>query len=76
MSSVQSSSGWTYLLGDPPQGKVAIRLQLGTQPPFCAVFPAKTSGNPPSSERYDKLDKFIGMANSAPPVPCPPLPIQ
>jgi len=69
-----SGAGWTYQLDNPPQGKVAVRLQLGAGPSFCAVFPAKTTGNPPSSAQNDKLDKFIGAANSPAPSPCPPVP--
>ncbi|HYC24164.1 MAG TPA: hypothetical protein VEI94_15760 [Candidatus Bathyarchaeia archaeon] len=69
-----NGAGWGYSLSSPPQGQVAVRVQLGTQPAYCAVFPAKTGGHPPTSTNFDKLDKFIGAPNSAAPVTCPPVP--
>jgi hypothetical protein len=67
-------ASWGYALTNPPQGSVAVRVQLGSQPAFCAVFPAKTSGKPPSSTSWDKLDKFVGMPNAPAPASCPPVP--
>jgi len=67
-------AGWLYALNAPPQGSVALQLALGSQPAFCALLPARSSGNPPSTARYDKLDSFVGAPNSPPPASCPAVP--
>jgi hypothetical protein len=42
-------SNLSYTLNEAAQGRVAVRLLLGTGAGWCADAPAKTSGNPPST---------------------------
>src|SRR5262249_3484745 len=56
-----------YTLNEPSQGRMALRLQLGTQPPWCADVPPRTSGNPPSSASNDRVDRYIGVRKAPPP---------
>jgi hypothetical protein len=65
---------WPYSLSDPPQGRIALRFELGSMLAWCASVPAKASGNPPLTLNHDKLDLFTGAANTAPPGNCPPIP--
>ena len=60
-------SGWGYTLDEAAQGQVALRLQLGDAPPWCAVIPANAA-------RQDRPEVFIGRRNAPVPVACPPLP--
>ncbi len=49
---------WAYTLDEPAQGRVAVRLRLGTGVQWCAEAPAKTSGSPPSTARHDTVGRF------------------
>jgi hypothetical protein len=63
-------ASWLYTLNEPSQGAVAIRLQLGSGPVWCTVFPAK----PSLSGATDRVDKFIGASNVPAPASCPSVP--
>jgi hypothetical protein len=67
-------AGWGYTLDEPAQGRVAVRLALGTGVAWCADAPAKASGTPPSTAKHDKVDKFIGAKNTPAPASCPAVP--
>jgi DNA-binding beta-propeller fold protein YncE len=68
---VRAFSGFT--LGEPSQGRVALRLGAGpTQ--WCADAPAKLAGNPPSTARNDKVGKFVAQPKTPAPGVCPPIP--
>jgi hypothetical protein len=62
---------WAYTLDEPQQGAIAVELRLGTAAPWCASAPAKTSGSPPSSASFDRVDRFVGTRNTPPPAVCP-----
>lgn len=62
-------AGWTYSLAAPPQGRVALRLALGSARPWCAAAPAK----PPASLN-DTATRFVAQPKSPPPATCPALP--
>ncbi len=64
-------ASWLYTLDEPAQGAIAVRLELGSGATWCALFPAKTSGNPPSTAKHDSVDEFTGAPNSPPPATCP-----
>jgi YVTN family beta-propeller protein len=64
---------WTYSLDEPAQGSVALRLALGGGRLYCTDALAKRSGNPPSTARNDRVDKFVAQPNSLP-ASCPPTP--
>jgi DNA-binding beta-propeller fold protein YncE len=63
---------WGYTLDEPSQGRVAVRVILGATG-WCAEAPAKLAGTPPSTEKTDRQDRFVGARNSPPPAACPPL---
>ena len=67
-------SGWAYTLNEPAQGRIAVQLQLGTSPTWCADAPAKASGNPPSTSSNDRVDKFTAQPKTPAPAVCPPTP--
>jgi hypothetical protein len=67
-------SGWTYTLNEPSQRRVALRLTLGSDLPWCAAAPAKVRGNPPSSAGTDKPGLFVAQPKTAAPLSCPPTP--
>jgi hypothetical protein len=56
---------WAYSLDETAQGAVAVRLQLGSGPTWCAMIPAG---------RADRVDAFLGQSFAPPPTSCPPLP--
>ena len=60
-----------YSLDEPRQGSIAVRLQVGAANPWCAEAPAKTTGMPATSVKFDALDTFTGAKKAAPPEPCP-----
>jgi hypothetical protein len=62
---------WTYTLNETRQGAIAVKLRLGTAAAWCASAPAKTSGTPPSSASFDRVDRFVAARNTPPPVVCP-----
>src|SRR5262249_1787657 len=55
-------SNWGYTLDEAHQGRIAVRLRLGTGMTWCADAPAKS---PASS--YDKVDKFVAQPRTAAP---------
>ena len=65
---------WSYTLDEPAQGRVAVRLTLNDGAGWCADAPAKLSGDPPSTARNDKQDKFVAQPYTPPPASCPALP--
>ncbi len=65
---------WAYTLDEPSQGRIAVRLTLGSSRGWCSDAPAKTRGTPPSSANYDRVDKFIAEPKTPAPEACPPLP--
>ena len=67
-------NNWSYTLEEPTQGRVAVRMTMGSGLRWCADAPAKSSGTPPSTASYDRVDKFVGVRRSPPPVTCPPIP--
>ncbi len=67
-------SAFGYSLDEPAQGRVAVRLALASGDGWCADAPAKASGNPPSTARNDRIDKFVAQPKTPPPGTCPPLP--
>ena len=64
--------GWTYTLDEAPQGRVGVRVRLGDVA-WCADAAARTSGTPPSSTRFDHVDKFDGATVCAPAARVPDL---
>jgi hypothetical protein len=60
---------WGYTLDEPAQGRVAVALILGHHY-WCSDTPAKASGNPPSTAKNDRVDKFVGQSNSPAPGFC------
>ena len=67
-------ASWSYTLNEAAQGRVAVRLLLGSGAGWCADAPAKTSGNPPSTANNDKVDRFVGQPKTPAPGVCPSLP--
>jgi sugar lactone lactonase YvrE len=68
-------ANWAYTLDEPSQGRIGVRLQLGTATAWCADAPAKASGSPPSTAQSDRVDKFTAQPKTPAPVSCPPLPV-
>ncbi|HJQ84944.1 MAG TPA: S8 family serine peptidase, partial [Candidatus Binatia bacterium] len=60
-----------YTLDEPSQGRVAMRLQLGNHPPWCADAPARAIGEPPSTARYDTVNRFEAEPHTPAPAVCP-----
>ena len=61
---------WNYTLNEPSQGRVAAILFIGNLF-WCADAPAKTSGNPPSTAKNDRVDKFVAQPKTPAPFFCP-----
>jgi hypothetical protein len=61
-------AGFTYTLDEPSQGRVAVRLRLGTGTTWCAEAPAKTGTT------YDVPGKFVGASKAPAPAVCPAVP--
>lgn len=57
-----------YSLNEPTQGRIAVRVALGSQRAWCTDMPAKLP-----VARNDKPGVFVGQAAAAP-VFCPPVP--
>ena len=64
-------AAWTYTLDEPAQGRVAVRLELGSGVTWCAAVPAKTT---PSTAANDKVGKFVGQPKTPAPASCPATP--
>ena len=45
---------WGYTLDEAAQGRVAVRLRLGTDPGWCTESSPKLKGNPPSTATSDR----------------------
>ena len=56
-----------YSLAGAPQGRVAVRLRLGTGVTWCAEAPAASLAD-------DRVDRFVAKANSLAPPLCPVIP--
>jgi hypothetical protein len=61
-------AAWAYTLDEPAQGRVAVRLTLGSARPWCAEAPARTGAS------FDTLGKFLAQPNTLPPASCPAVP--
>ena len=57
-------AAWTYTLDEPAQGRVAVRLTLGTDRPWCAEAPGAV----------DAVNDFVAVRDAPPPTSCPPVP--
>src|SRR5262249_25171235 len=57
-----------YALGPAPQGRVALRLALGSDRPWCTEAPARPGASSDTAER------FVGQPKTPPPAVCPPVP--
>jgi len=68
-------AGFGYSLDEPRQGRIAVRLGLGTATVVCAEAPARTNGSPPSPAKFDRVDRFTGAPGAPAPAVCPPLPV-
>jgi para-nitrobenzyl esterase len=66
-------AGFTYTLDEPAQGRVGLRLRLGTGFVWCAEVAARGTGNPPSTAKNDRPGKFTGERSGAP-AACTPAP--
>ena len=64
-----SGAGWGYGLDEPQQGRIALRLDLGSSA-WCAEAPARATGNPPSTSASDAPGRFTGQAKAPPPAAC------
>ena len=62
---------WCYTLDEAQQGRVGLRLVLGTGIEWCADAAARLQGTPPSAEPNDHVDKFRGDPDTPPPPVCP-----
>jgi hypothetical protein len=69
-------AGFGYTLDEPRQGGIAIRLARGTAAVLCADAPARATGRPPTTRKYDTVDRFKAAPKTPAPVVCPQLPIQ
>ena len=67
-------SNWLYTLDEASQGRIAVRMTMGSAFRWCADAPAKASGNPPSTASYDRTDKFVGARRAPAPPSCPAVP--
>jgi hypothetical protein len=65
---------WGYTLDEASQGRIAVRMTMGSGLRWCADSPAKASGNPPTTVSNDRVDKFVGARKSPPPATCPAVP--
>jgi hypothetical protein len=67
-------AAWGYSLDEPSQGALAARLTFGTAVTWCTVVHPYAPGDPPSSEKFDRVDLFRGDRSGVPPDECPPVP--
>ena len=63
-------ANWAYTLNEPSQGRIAVRLQLGSATPWCTDAPAK----PSDSGKNDHVDEFTAQPKTPAPEVCPPAP--
>lgn len=57
-------AAWPFTLANAPQGRVAVRLVLGSERPWCAEAPARNAAS-------DTTEKFVAASKSPPPADCP-----
>jgi hypothetical protein len=62
---------WCYTLDEASQGRIGVRLVLGDGAEWCLEAPAKATGNPPTTDRHDTVDRFTGAPKTPPPAACP-----
>jgi YVTN family beta-propeller protein len=67
-------AAWSYSLDEPSQGRVAVRLQLGSDRGWCAATAATPVGNPPSTAKTDRPGLFKAPKGSDAPAGCPLVP--
>jgi hypothetical protein len=67
-------AAFAYTLDEPAQGRLGVRVRLGTARAWCASAVAKTSGSPSSTASYDHVDRFVAARNTSPPALCPSVP--
>ena len=67
-------AGWTYTLNEPMQGRVAVRLRLGSTDGWCTDAPALAKGDPPSTAKSDRTNLFKAEHNAPVPGTCPAVP--
>ncbi len=65
---------WCYTLDEESQSRIGLRLVLGAGVEWCSESPAKTRGDPPTTDQNDRVDKFRGAPNTPPPPICPMAP--
>jgi len=65
-------ANWSYTLDEDAQGRVAVRLTLGSGAAWCAETTARVSGVPPTSAASDHQDAFTAQPKSPAPAVCPP----
>jgi len=65
---------WSYTLGQSPQGRVAVRLMLGSDGAWCATALAKPTGSPATTARTDRTGLFAAQPKMGAPLVCPPVP--
>ena len=58
------TAAWPYTLDEPSQGRIAVRLTLGTDRPWCA----EARGS------VDVVNEFVAERDAPPPPTCPPMP--
>ena len=61
-------ASFDYVLGPSPQVRVALRLALGSDRPWCAAAPARAGASSDTPER------FVAQPKTAPPAVCPAVP--
>jgi hypothetical protein len=65
---------WGYSLDEASQGRIALRLALGTDIGWCTATPADAKGSPPTTAKADHPGYFRAGGLAAAPATCPPLP--
>jgi len=64
-------AGWTYTLDEPAQGRIAVRLELGADPGWCADAPARVCSSARPTARCDRAGSFTAQPHSPAPTGCP-----
>jgi hypothetical protein len=65
---------WGYTLDEPVQRRVAVRLALGSDLPWCAAALAKVNGDPPSTRTATSPACSWRSDGPRAPLVCPPTP--
>lgn len=69
-------AGLAYTLDEPRQGRLALRLVLGTALVLCTEASPRAAGQPPTTAKSDRTDRFKAAPRTPAPVSCPQLPID